>query len=126
MNKRRDLLRLLNILRELTQDECEAIRDDQLPRVDQLQNKKEYLRKQIEQLENLPEGGVSQYAVDKEVKEVVSQIMRMNRASNEHFRKKMRTLKAESEQQSQTRSTLRRVQGAYAKRLSHANWEVCT
>tara|TARA_B100000959_G_scaffold248010_1_gene274639 strand:- start:489 stop:869 length:381 start_codon:yes stop_codon:yes gene_type:complete len=126
MNERGNLLRLLKILRELTQDECEAIRDEALPKVEQVQIEKESIRKQIEELERLPEGGVSRYAVDKEVREVVSQIMKMDRASNEHFHKKIETLKAESEQQTQTRSTLRRVQGAYAKRLSHANWEVYT
>jgi hypothetical protein len=50
----------------------------------------------------------------------------MNRESNEQLLRRMGALKAEAEIQSQTRTTLRRVQGAYAKRLSLVHWEAST
>ena len=69
---------------------------------------------------------VKELAADEAVKRVVSQIMQLDRENNEKLLQQMGVLKAEAESQSQTRTTLRRVQGAYAKRLSSAHWEAYT
>ena len=52
--------------------------------------------------------------------------MQLDRENNEKLLQQMGVLKAEAESQSQTRTTLRRVQGAYAKRLSSDHWEAYT
>jgi len=50
----------------------------------------------------------------------------MNQDSNQQLLRRMGALKAEAETQSQTRTTLRRVQGAYARRLPPVHWEAST
>ena len=74
----------------------------------------------------MPEGELSCRAADVEVKQVVAQIMLMDRESNEHLLREMDTLKAEADSQSQARTKIRRVRGAYTKRLWPVNWEAYT
>jgi hypothetical protein len=110
----------------LSRIENQALHKGDFPRVEQVQDEKELIREQIDELEPIPEGGVSRHAADEAVKRVVSQIMQLDRENNEKLLQQMGVLKAEAESQSQTRTTLRRVQGAYAKRLSSAHWEAYT
>ena len=56
----------------------------------------------------------------------MAQIMQMDRESNEHLLREMDTLKAEADSQSQARTNIRRVRGAYTKRLSPVNSEAYT
>ncbi|MEC7811611.1 MAG: hypothetical protein VX598_02295 [Verrucomicrobiota bacterium] len=62
----------------------------------------------------------------KTLKQVQYEIMWMNRGCNDQLLRRMGALKAKSESQVQTRTTLGRVQGAYAKRFSPYRWEACT
>ena len=73
-----------------------------------------------------PRGRFRAHAGDEEVKQIVAQIMQMDRESNEHLLREMDALKAEADNQSQARTNIRRVQGAYTKRLSPVNWEAYT
>ena len=113
-------------LRDLSGTENQALREVALSWVDEIQVEKKSLRKQIDELEALPEGELSRHAADVEVKQVVAQIMQMDRESNEHLLREMDTLKAEADSQSQARTNIRRVRGAYTKRLSPVNWEAYT
>ena len=126
MNQRQELLSLLCGLRDLSGTENQALRELDLSRVDEIQVEKESLRKQIDELEAVPEGELSCHAADVEVKQVVAQIMLMDRESNEHLLREMDTLKAEADRQSQARTNIRRVRGAYIKRFSPVNWEAYT
>ena len=126
MDQRRQLLELLDSLKVLSRIENQALHKGDFPRVEQVQDEKELIREQIDELEAIPEGGVSRHAADEAVKRVVSQIMQLDRENNKKLLQQMGVLKAEAESQSQTRTTLRRVQGAYAKRLSPAHWEAYT
>ena len=126
MGQRQELLRLLCVLRDLASTESQALREGALSRVDEVQVEKESIRKQIDELEALPEGELSRHADDEEVKQLVAQIMQMDRESNEHLLREMDALKAEVDSQSQARTNIRRVQGAYTKRLSPVNWEAYT
>ena len=126
MDQRQELLRLPCGLRDLSGTENQALREVALSRVDEIQVEKKSLRKQIDELEALPEGELSRHAADVEVKQVVAQIMQMDRESNEHLLQEMDTLKAEADSQSQARTNIRRVRGAYTKRLSPVNWEAYT
>ena len=126
MDQRRQLLELLDSLKVLSRIENQALHKGDFPRVEQVQDEKELIREQIDELEPIPEGGVSRHAADEAVKRVVSQIMQLDRENNEKLLQQMGVLKAEAESQSQTRTTLRRVQSAYAKRLSSAHWEAYT
>ena len=94
--------------------------------MEQVQDEKLLIRKQIDKLESIPDGGVSRHADDKLIQQAVSGIMAMDQESNEQLIRRMGALKAEAETQSQTRTTLRRVQGAYARRLSPVHWEAST
>lgn len=123
MNQRQELL---CGLRDLSGTENQALREVALSRVLEIQVEKKSLRKQIDELEALPEGELSRHAADVEVKQVVAEIMQMDRESNEHLLREMDTLKAEADSQSQARTNIRRVQGAYTKRLSPVNWEAYT
>lgn len=114
------------MLRDLAGNENQALREGVLSRVDEIQVEKESIRKQIDELEALPEGQISRHAGDEEVKQVVAQIMQVDSESNEHLLREMDALKAEVDNQSQTRTKIRRVQGAYTKRLSPVNWEAFT
>ena len=113
-------------LRDLSGTQNQALREVNLSRVDEIQVEKESLRKQIDELEAVTEGELSCHAADVEVKQVVAQIMQMDRESNEHFPREMDTLKAEADSQSRARTSIRRVRGAYTKRLSPVNWEAYT
>ena len=126
MDQRQELLRLLCGLRDLSGTENQELREVDLSRVDEIQVEKESLRKQIDEIEALPEGELSRHAADVEVKQVVAEIMQMDRESNEHLLREMDTLKAATDSQSQARTNIRRVQGAYPKRLSPVNWEAYT
>ena len=126
MDQRQELLRLLCELRDLAGIEGQALREGDLSRVDEIQVEKESVRKQIDELEALPEREVSRHSADEDVKQVVDQIMQLDRESNEHLLREMDALKAEVNNQSQVRTNLRRVQGAYVKRLSPVNWEAYT
>ena len=126
MDQRQELLGLLCVLRDLAGIEGQALREGDLSRVDEIQVEKESVRKQIDELEALPEREVSRHSADEDVKQVVDQIMQLDRESNEHLLREMDALKAEVNNQSQVRTNLRRVQGAYVKRLSPVNWEVYT
>ena len=126
MDQRQELLGLLCVLRDLAGIEGQALREGDLSRVDEIQVEKESVRKQIDELEALPEREVSRHTADEDVKQVVDQIMQLDRESNEHLLREMDALKAEVNNQSQVRTNLRRVQGAYVKRLSPVNWEVYT
>jgi hypothetical protein len=126
MDQRRQLLELLDSLKVLSRIENQALHKGDFSRVEQVQDEKELIREQIDELEPIPEGGVSRHTADEAVKRVVSQIMQLDRENNEKLLQQMGVLKAEAESQSQTRTTLRRVQGAYAKRLSSAHWEAYT
>ena len=126
MNQRRQLLGLLDSLKQLSRVEHQAVAKGEFSRVEQVQDEKKLIRQQIEELEPIPEGEMSRHAADEPVKQAVSEIMAMNRESNEQLLRRMGVLKAEAETQSQTRTTLRRVQGAYAKRLSPVHWEAST
>jgi polyhydroxyalkanoate synthesis regulator phasin len=123
MNQRQELLSLLCGLRDHSGTENQALREVALSRVNQIQVEKESLRKQIDELEPVPEGELSYHTTDVEVKQVVAQIMQMDRESNEHLLREMDALKAEADSQSQARTNIRRVRGAYTKRLSPVNWE---
>ena len=92
--------------------EHQAVAKGEFSRVEQVQDEKKLIRQQIEELEPIPEGEMSRHAADEPVKQAVSEIMEMNRESNEQLLRRMGVLKAEAETQSQTRTTLRRVQGA--------------
>ena len=113
-------------LRDLAGIEGQVLREGDLSRVDEIQVEKESVRKQIDELEALPEREVSRHAADEDVKQIVDQIMQLDRESNEHLLREMNALKAEVNNQSQVRTNLRRVQGAYVKRLSPVNWEAYT
>ncbi len=126
IDQRQELLSLLCGLRDLSGTENQALREVALSRVDQIQVEKESLRKQIDELEAVPVGELSYHAADVEVKQVVAQIMQMDRESNEHLLREMDTLKAEADSQSQALTDIRRVRGAYTKRLSPVNWEAYT
>ena len=126
MDQRQELLGLLCVLRDLAGIEGQALREGDLSRVDEIQVEKESVRKQIDELEALPEREVSRHAADEDVKQIVDQIMQLDRESNEHLLREMDALKAEVNNQSQVRTNLRRVQGAYVKRLSPVNWEAYT
>ena len=126
MNQRRQLLGLLDSLKQLSRVEHQAVAEGEFSRLEQVQDEKKMIRQQIEELEPIPEGEISRHAAAEPVKQAVSEIMEMNRESNEQLLRRMGVLKAEAETQSQTRTTLRRVQGAYAKRLSPVHWEVST
>ena len=93
MNQRQELLSLLCGLRDLSGTENQALRELDLSRVDEIQVEKESLRKQIDELEAVPEGELSCHAADVEVKQVVAQIMLMDRESNEHLLREMDTFK---------------------------------
>jgi len=123
MDQRQELLSLLCGLRDHSGTENQALREVALSRVNQIQVEKESLRKQIDELEPVPEGELSYHTTDVEVKQVVAQIMQMYRESNEHLLREMDTLKAEADSQSQARTNIRRVRDAYTKRLSPVNWE---
>ena len=114
------------MLRDLASTESQALREGALSRMDEAQVEKESVRKQIDELEALPEGELSRHAGDEEVKQIVAQIMQMDRKSNEHLLREMDTLKAEADNQSQARTNIRCVQGAYTKRLLPVNWEAYT
>jgi polyhydroxyalkanoate synthesis regulator phasin len=123
MDQRQELLSLLCGLRDHSGTENQALREVALSRVNQIQVEKESLRKQIDELEPVPEGELSYHTTDVEVKQVVAQIMQMDRESNEHLLREMDALKAEADSQSQARTNIRRVRDAYTKRLSPVNWE---
>ena len=113
-------------MRDLASTESQALREGDFSRIDGIQVEKESVRTQIDELESLPEGEISRHAGDEEVKQIVAQIMQMDRESNEHLLREMDALKAEADNQSQARTNIRRVQGAYTKRLSPVNWEAYT
>ena len=94
--------------------------------MDGIQVEKESLWKQIDELVAVPEGDLSCHAADMEEKQVVAQIMQVDRESNEHLLREINALKAEADSQSQARTNIRRVRGAYTKRLSPVNWEAYT
>ena len=56
------------MLRDLASTESQALREGALSRVDEVQVEKESIRKQIDELEALPEGELSRHADDEEVK----------------------------------------------------------
>ena len=92
--------------------EQQAVAEDDFSVVEQVQDEKHLIRQQIDALEPLPDEGVSSHAAAEPVKQAVSEIMAMNQESNQQLLRRMGALKAEAETQSQTRTTLRRVQGA--------------
>ncbi|MAE32596.1 MAG: hypothetical protein CMO43_13570 [Verrucomicrobiales bacterium] len=126
MDQRSQLLGLLDKLKELSRVEQQAVTEGDFSRVEQVQDEKQLLRQRIDELEPLPDGEVSCHAAAEPVKQAVSEIMAMNQESNQLLLRRMGALKAEAETQSQTRTTLRRVQGAYARRLSPVHWEAST
>ena len=126
MDQRQELLRLLCGLRDLSGTENQALREVALSRVDEILVEKESLRKQIDELEAVPEGELSCHAADVEVKQVVAQIMQMDRESNEHLLREMDTWKAEEDRPSPARTNIRRVLGAYTERHWPVNWEAYT
>ena len=126
MDERQKLLRLLCVLRNLAITESQALRKGAFSQIDGIQVEKESVRTQIDELETLSEGEVSRHAGDEDVKQIVAQIMQMDRESNEHLLREMDALKVEADNQSQARTNIRRVQGAYTKRLSPVNWEAYT
>ena len=126
MDERQELLRLLCVLRGLASTESQALRKGAFSQIDRIQVEKESVRTQIDELETLSEGEVSRHAGDEDVKQIVAQIMQMDRESNEHLLREMDALKVEADNQSQARTNIRRVQGAYTKRLSPVNWEAYT
>ena len=126
MNQRRQLLGLLDKLKELSREEQQAMNEADFSGVEQVQDEKLLIRQQIDALEPLPDGGVSSHAAAEPVKQAVSEIMAMNQESNQQLLRRMGALKAEAEIQSQTGTTLRRVQGAYARRFPPVHWEAST
>ncbi|MBT4902657.1 MAG: hypothetical protein HON54_12235 [Verrucomicrobia bacterium] len=126
MDERQKLLRLLCVLRDLAITESQALRKGAFSQIDRIQVEKESVRTQIDELETLSEGEVSRHAGDEDVKQIVAQIMQMDRESNEHLLREMDALKVETDNQSQARTNIRRVQSAYTKRLSPVNWEAYT
>lgn len=126
MNQRRQLLGLLDKLKELSREEQQAINEADFSGVEQVQDEKQVIRQQIDELEPILEGSVSRYAGDKLVQQAVSKIMAMDQESNGQLLRRMGALKAEVKTQSQTRTTLRRVQGAYARQLPPFHWEAST
>jgi len=126
MDQREQLLGLLDSLKQLSREEHQAVAEGDFSRVEQVQDEKHLIRQQIDALEPLPDGGVSSHAAAEPVKQAVSEIMAMNQDRNQQLLRRMGALKAEAETQSQTRKTLRRVQGAYARRLPPVHWEAST
>lgn len=99
MDQRRQLLGLLDSMRELSRIENQALHKGDFSRVEQIQDEKGLIREQIDELEAIPAGGVSRHAADEAVKQVVSQIMQLDRESNEKLLRQMEALKAEAESQ---------------------------
>ncbi len=52
--------------------------------------------------------------------------MQKDRESNEYLLREVDTVKSEADSQSQARTNIPRLQGAYTKRLSPVNWEAYT
>ena len=126
MNQRRQLLGLLDKLKELSREEQQAINEADFSGLEQVQDEKQVIRQQIDELEPILEGSVSRYAGDKLVQQAVSKIMAMDQESNDQLLRRMGALKAELKTQSLPRTTLRRVQGAYARQLTPFHWEAST
>ena len=126
MVQRRKLLGLLDKLKELSCAEQQAITEGDFSRLERVQDEKLLIRQHIDKLEPITEGGVSSHADNKLVQQAVSGIMAMDQESNEQLLLRMGALKAEAQTQSQTRTILRRVQGAYARRLSPVHWQAST
>ena len=126
VDQRRDLLGLLDNLKVLSCAEQQAITEGDFSRVEQVQDEKQLIRQQIDEIEPISGGGVSCHADDKLIQQVVSEIMAMDQQNNEQLLRRMGSLKGEVKTQSQTRTTLRRVQGAYTRRLQPVHWEAST
>ena len=126
MDQGQELMSLLCGLRGLYGTENQTLREVALSWVDGIQVEKESIWKQIDELVAVPEGDLSCHAADVKMKQVVAQIMQVDRESNEHLLREINALKAEADSQSQARTNIRRVRGAYTKRLSPVNWEAYT
>lgn len=120
------LLALLERLRELTEDETEAIRDKDFVRVDTVQTEKATVRDAILKLEAPALEGKSRFADDPDVQEAVGRIMEMDQANNAQLSRDMGSLKQAVEEQTRTGNTMRRVHGAYGQRQLSANWQAVT
>ena len=120
------LLALLERLRELTEDETEAIRDKDFVRVDTVQTEKATVRDAILKLEAPALEGKSRFADDPDVQEAVGRIMEMDQANNAQLSRDMGSLKQAAEEQTRTGNTMRRELGAYGQRQLSANWQAVT
>jgi len=126
MDTKEELLKLLDRLRALTGEETQAIGGKDFDRVDAVQEEKAAVRSAILKLEAPATEGRSRFADDPEVQQAVVRIMEMDRSNSTHLSREMASLKAETEEQTLTGKTLRRVHGAYAQRQASANWQVVT
>ena len=126
MDTKEELLKLLDRLRALTGEETQAIGGKDFDRVDAVQEEKAAVRSAILDLEAPATEGRSRFADDPEVQQAVVRIMEMDRSNSTHLTREMASLKAETEEQTLTGKTLRRVHGAYAQRQASANWQVVT
>ena len=126
MDTKEELLKLLDRLRALTGEETQAIGGKDFDRVDAVQEEKAAVRSAILDLEAPATEGRSRFADDPEVQQAVVRIMEMDRSNSTHLSREMASLKAETEEQTLTGKTLRRVHGAYAQRQASANWQVVT
>ena len=126
MDTKGELLKLLDRLRALTGEETQAIGGKDFDRVDAVQEEKAAVRSAILKLEAPATEGRSRFADDPEVQQAVVRIMEMDRSNSTHLSREMASLKAETEEQTLTGKTLRRVHGAYAQRQASANWQVVT
>ena len=73
MNQRRQLLGLLDSLKQLSRVEHQAVAEGEFSRLEQVQDEKKLIRQQIEELEPIPEGEMSRHAADEPVKQAVSE-----------------------------------------------------
>ena len=126
MDTKGELLKLLDQLRSLTEEETRAIGGRDFDRVNAVQEEKAGVRTAILKLEAPATEGRSRFADDPEVQQAVDRIMEMDRSNSAHLSREMASLKQEAEDQTRTGKTLRRVHGAYAQRQAVANWQVVT
>ena len=106
-----ELLSFPCVLRAIYGTENQTLREVALSRVDVVQVEKESLWEQVDKIVAVPEGELSCHAADVEVKQVVAQIMQVDRESNEYLLREIDALKAEADSQSQARNNIRRVRG---------------
>lgn len=122
MSQKKQLLKLLGLLKKLSEDEHQAIAVADFVRLEGVQDEKNRVHKQIKQIEPIPLDQMSCHADDPAVRQVVAEILSINRESSHNLSQRMNEMKVEAENQVQTGVTLRRVQGAYGRQSEPARW----